>query len=390
MAEVERAALPVLRRCVKNFLINAVESRKCATMLDENESGRLILRMVLSLLAVLTLVPFGLNGYAQETPFDRLPPEQFGAAPPTDRVEGAPGEMSIRRTSCEILPTGDTRRRIVDIAVQEWGFFGFTIVDQTRVEERPQFTVGVSGVDSRRRFRRRDPVESARVADSIAGYWAVTPDGAWILDRQNAAWNGRNGVAARWRDPWSAAFVSWVMCEGGLGDRDQFRRAIAHHTYIDQAIRARDGVATGAAFVAYDVGDTAIEPGDLLCSGRRPAYQTIAERRRQIGAGARTHCDIVVKLDESDGRILAIGGNVRGSVSLKLLPAVRSQDYLRPIDGGGRPLFAHLKLQADPIELNALDDSPMIQTLPCAGDVPTQFAARSRALSAAADVADRC
>ena len=356
------------------------------------------MRMFPLVLAALALIGFGpglgLTADAQQAPFDRLPPEQFGAAPPTDRVEGAPGEMSIRRTSCEVLPTGETRRRIVDIAVQEWGFFGFTIVDQTRVEDRSQFTGGVNGVDSanaRRRFRRRDPEESARVAASIAGYWAATPDGAWILDRQNAAWSGRNGIAARWRDPWSAAFVSWVMCEGGLGDRDQFRRGIAHHTYIDQAIRARDGIATGAAFVAYDIGDAVIEPGDLLCSGRRPAYRTIEERRNQLGVGARTHCDIVVKLDESEGRILAIGGNVRGSVSLKLFPAVGEQERLRPSDQGGRPHFAHLKLQADPIGSNALGSSPMTQALPCAlDDVPAQFAARSRALSAAATVVDRC
>ena len=38
------------------------------------------------------------------------------------------------------------------------------------------------------------------------------------------------------------------MCEGGLGTANQFRRAIAHHTYIDQAIRARDLGSAEAAF----------------------------------------------------------------------------------------------------------------------------------------------
>lgn len=40
-----------------------------------------------------------------------------------------------------------------------------------------------------------------------------------------------------------------------------------------------------------------------------------------MGAGARSHCDIVVKVEEPRGRVLAIGGNVRGVVSLKELPA---------------------------------------------------------------------
>ena len=45
------------------------------------------------------------------------------------------------------------------------------------------------------------------------------------------------------------------------------------------------------------MGPAPVAPGDLLCSGRRPAYTRLAERRTQMGEGARTHCDIVVKVD---------------------------------------------------------------------------------------------
>ena len=350
-------------------------------------------------LAALAVLALALDGYARQTPLDRLPPEQFDVVPPTEHVEGTPGEMTTQRAACRVLPTGETRRRIVDVAVQEWGFFGFSIVDETNVDDRFQRPTGVRTAGSpeteapnrRRRFRRVDPEEAARVASSIGGYWAVTPDGNWVLDRQNAAWNGRNGVGARWRDPWSAAFVSWVMCEGGLGTANQFRRAIAHHTYIDQAIRARDLGSAEAAFFAYDLGEAAIEPGDLLCRGSRPAYRTIAERRRQMGVGARTHCDIVVKVDESGGRILAIGGNVRGSVSLKLLPAIREAEaYLRPSARRGRTVFAHLKLQADSIEADALDASPTILALPCALVLRTPTRLVARTLTAAGAIANRC
>ena len=172
------------------------------------------------------------------------------------------------------------------------------------------------------------------------------------------------------------------MCEAGLGATSQFQRAIAHHAYIDQAIRARDGRAPQAAFTAYDLGETAITPGDLLCSSRRPAYRTIAERRRQMGVGARSHCDIVVKVDEARERILAIGGNVRGAVSLKLLRAShKAGQPLRLLDmeEDARPIFAHLKLRADPVEANALDTSPTIKAVGCVvgpGEFPLVAAAR--------------
>ena len=299
------------------------------------------------------------GGLAQQTSFARLPGDVLDVAPPSTRVSGAPGRMTIGETSCRSVSMADLRRRIVDVAVQEWGFFGFTVVDQTIV---------VPDDDGRPRPRRRWPRLSAevsgRVAGSIAGYWAATPEGGWILDAQNEAWTGPSGIAARWRYPWSAAFVSWVMCEGGLGDEAQFKRAVAHHVYIDQAIRA--GTVDGRpAFTAYDVGMEPIAPGDLICSARRPAYRSIAERRGQMGTGARTHCDIVVKLDEPRNRILAIGGNVRGSVSLKLLPAVREPGgHLQPVPGARR-MFAHLKLRADPIDANALDRSPTMRALVC-------------------------
>jgi hypothetical protein len=289
--------------------------------------------------------------------------------------------MTIRDTSCRTVADSQVRRRIVDIAVQEWAFFGFGVVDHTRerprgAERRASGRTGGgrgSSTPSRRSFRWLNAEESARVASSIGGYWAVTPEGGWILGNQNKEWAGPDGVAARWRDPWSAAFVSWVICESGLSATSRFQRAVAHHVYIDQAIRARDDAASQAAYVAYDIGERAIEPGDLLCSGRRPAYRSLADRRRQMGTGARTHCDFVVKLDEASGRIMAIGGNVRGAVSLKLLPAVRrTGGHFTPgrDEEEDADLFAHLKLRtAGPSGADAFDHAPTIRAVACSADV---------------------
>jgi len=319
---------------------------------------------------------------AQQGTIDRLPTDVLDVRPPSARVEGAPGAMTIRATPCRTTPTSEVRRRIVEIAVQEWAFFGFSIVDRTvDGTPRPGFGRGRGG-------RRGAGGESARTAASIAGYWAAAPGGDWIIESQNDIWSDSDSGSLRWRYPWSAAFISWVMCEGGLGTADQFQRAIAHHVYIDQAIRARDGRASGAAFVAYDAGETTVEPGDLLCTGGRPAYRTLAERRRQMGQGARTHCDVVVKVDEAHARIVAIGGNVRGTVGLKLLPAERTAGGLLPMDPtqapGERVIFAHLKLGAAPIEPNAFDHSLTVDALGCA-DGPVVAAWRTAATRIALD-----
>ena len=330
-------------------------------------------RLIVPLGVALVTLAAPRGAAAQEPRFARLPADVFDVVPPSTRVHGMPGVMSVSPRACLTLPTGDTRRRIVDVAVQEWGFFGFRLAAASDTEEGDAAERGTAGaastiLDGRRGRRSRlPPAEAARVAASIAGYWAVTSEGPWIVERQNDRWNGADGITARWNAPWSAAFVSWVMCEGGLGTSAQFQRAIAHHAYIDQAIRARDDHAPQAAFVAYDLGETAIAPGDLLCSSRRPAYRTIAERRRQMGVGARSHCDIVVKVDQSGGRVLAIGGNVRGVVSLKAFPAVASfgTPLRLSVGGGDRPMFVHLKLRAGPIGADAFDTSPAVVAAGC-------------------------
>jgi hypothetical protein len=320
---------------------------------------------------------------AQQTGVERLPANVLDVRPPSARVRGVTGEMTVQSRPCR-TPSREIRRRIVDIAVQEWAFFGFRVVDRTEVVASAAASAETSGGDvpadvlgsMRRRFR-LPPEEAARVASSIAGYWAVTPEGPWIVARQNDEWRGPDGLAARWNAPWSAAFISWVMCEAGLGTTDDFRRAIAHHTYIDQAIRARDERTSYAAFVAYDTGETVITPGDLLCSSRRPVYRTIADRRRQMGIGARTHCDVVVTADETRRRILAIGGNVRGTVSLKLLRAQRETGKpLRVVDPDEdeRPIFVHLKLRADPIDADALGSSATMKAFGCVVVARTDFA----------------
>jgi hypothetical protein len=308
---------------------------------------------------------------------DRLSPDLLDVTPPTARVTGTPGTLKARPRECRTMPLAAIRRRVVDLAVQEWGFFGFSIRDEeayAAFASKQAITLaggGADGADLLRRsfFPRLSVAEATRVAPSVAGYWAVTPEATMMIARQNASW--REPDAPRRADPWSAAFISWVMCEAGLGSAARFQRAIAHHAYIDQAIRARLGAEPQAAFVAYDGGEAPIAAGDLLCASRRPVYRSLVERRRQMGVGARTHCDIVVSVDEAAGRIAAIGGNVGRAVSLKLLRAGRGANgHLQATSvDEGRPVFAHLKLRSASIEARALDATPTIEALGCTADI---------------------
>lgn len=336
------------------------------------------MRLSLLFATMLVVAPLPAPPAAAQGVPARVSADVLDVLAPSARVEGALGAMRVVERGCGAVDAPDLRRRIVDIAVQEWAFFGFPVLDRLNgARLLPGAALQARRVvfeNTTRRAPTPSAREGARVGATIAGYWAVTPEGPGIVDAQARRWAER-GAGTRWNAPWSAAFISWVMCEAGLDSRDEFHRAIAHWSYVDQAIRARDGRADEAAFVAYDVGEREVEPGDLLCTSGRPRYRDLAERRRQIGEGARSHCDIVVQVEDEGARILAIGGNVLRAVSLKVLPG-------RPgADGGvvasrtaSVPFYAHLKLRSGSIGARALEESAVLAALvggaPVPGDTP--------------------
>lgn len=325
--------------------------------------------------AALTALLIGVIATPVMAQAPRLPRDVFDVIGPGERVAGERGAVRVIQTECRVGPTHWARRRIVDVAVQEWAAFGFQTLDSGVIETRrlPDGVVAESANPARqapaiaRRALRFGTWENSSRADAaIAGYWSATPDGARVIARQNRQWSDAAGEAY-WVEPWSAAFISWVMCEAGLGDPGQFQRDISHRVYIDQAIRARDDESGEAAYVAYDAGEQPITPGDLLCNARgASSYRNLADRRRELGEYASTHCDIVVRVGED--RVNVIGGNVLEGVSLTLLPLVRDgAAHPRPVSGddvaGARTIFAHLKLRADPVEDAAMDVSPSIRAL---------------------------
>ena len=291
-----------------------------------------------------TIVLFLLTSFevsANRDLVEQLSDSGFNIRPPTNWVEGTIGQFSVRRAECTNFSGADLRQRIVDIAQNEWVFFG-----SKEYQVQAAADESLPWEERRQRRPRLNMEESVRAAQTIAGYWSTTGEGAWIIERQNEQWE-EEGLDARWQDAWSAAFISWVMCEAGIDNSAEFRHAIAHHSYIDQAIRARDGVDPHALYTAYDSGEAEVALGDLLCTGTRPVYADLEARRAQIGEGARTHCDIVVKIDSEMNTVDTIGGNVQSAVTLKTLWVTAEGRILSPVERDGRPVFAHLKLRTD-------------------------------------------
>ena len=150
------------------------------------------------------------------------------------------------------------------------------------------------------------------------GVQVIKPVGLWEDDRL-----GSERVAEYWRvldpdsglsgydcdDPWSAAFISWVMIRSGV-DPAQFTRSAAHRDYLQTIIAHTDD--PEFKLKARLPADYAPRPGDIICRGRGRHRDLTAYR--DLPADAELHCDLVAT--NANGKLESIGGNVRQSVSL--------------------------------------------------------------------------
>ena len=124
--------------------------------------------------------------------------------------------------------------------------------------------------------------------DELTAYWRAVGWGpeAWDCDV----------------DPWSAAFVSYVMKESGVN----FPANSAHSRYFMDIKENPDKYDCQTYDVQTDLDK--IQVGDILCANRGGSSKTY----RTLVRGDTTHCDVVTSPGSS---IKAIGGNVGDSVS---------------------------------------------------------------------------
>ncbi|HEV8544244.1 MAG TPA: DUF2272 domain-containing protein [Verrucomicrobiae bacterium] len=121
-------------------------------------------------------------------------------------------------------------------------------------------------------------------------------------------------ASTTWQDanPWSAAFISYVMREAGAGS--EFPYASAHAAYIRAAIDNRLNQVR-SIFQGFRLVERALELGDIIARSREHSGATYDTVRR----GMLTHCDIVTELEPASGVVRAIGGNVHQNVDRKTL-----------------------------------------------------------------------
>jgi hypothetical protein len=182
-------------------------------------------------------------------------------------------KSAVRRFT-EILEVNKMKARMVELCDQEWNTWNVP----KKVTER-----------------------KAKGKTWVKTYWKDGPKRTVSLkDLGDKKWQSKN--------PWSAAFISWIVRNAGAGDR--FLYAWKHRTYIARAVQNRlDN--NDNPFKAYRLNEVVPEPGDIVCKEREGSgatYDNITD-----GTARDTHSDIVTEV--KPGEIVTIGGNVDNAVS---------------------------------------------------------------------------
>jgi hypothetical protein len=115
-------------------------------------------------------------------------------------------------------------------------------------------------------------------------------------------------------NPWSAAFVSWVMQRAGV---PRFTLSGGHFDFV----RAARLDPAGSPYLFLDPLSASPASGDLLCYVRTSRVYGHAGVARTIDGGATglpMHCDIVVAADPTgDAKAWLVGGNVQQTVTMR-------------------------------------------------------------------------
>ena len=133
-----------------------------------------------------------------------------------------------------------------------------------------------------------------------------------MYSRLKDYWSNVGWSENRWTptsEPWSAAFISYVMKKAGAGN--DFVYNASHSKYIRDAIKNRKEN-NSKPFKAYRLSEQQAAPelGDLVCYSRE-SKTDLYDRT----SGYKSHCDIVV--NKTVDSIDVIGGNVGHTVQKK-------------------------------------------------------------------------
>lgn len=122
-------------------------------------------------------------------------------------------------------------------------------------------------------------------------------------------------------EPWSAAFISFVVRRAGY---ERFMFSGAHARYIRDAKAKRQAGDASAPFWLFRLGEHKPQVGDLICARRQEGVSF-----DHLPETFLSHCDVVMEVREQEREVRVLGGNVAQSVSMTTFQ-LDANGFVRP------------------------------------------------------------
>jgi hypothetical protein len=226
------------------------------------------------------------------------------AAARNNRFEGLTVGQTIEKFSAVYRSNEDDARALVTIAAA-----GPAVVGADPVEADPAATDSILN-------------KAVHVALTEMEVFARR-DGAVLLETQPPLSSrvleyfklvGRPDITDPTAEPWSAAFISFVMKTAGASPT-QFPISPSHSLYILTGLANRVANRMNASIIYFDRNEMAPKVGDLIGFSRTAEVRNRADMERFLPAKFfPSHTNLVV--DAAPGKIKAIGGNLSQSIRI--------------------------------------------------------------------------
>jgi GH24 family phage-related lysozyme (muramidase) len=171
------------------------------------------------------------------------------------------------------------------------------------------------------------------VTSRLQEYWKAAGLNYTAAQLQDANWQKDN--------PWSAAFISWVIKQAGGGN--SFKYSPLHMKYVSAAKQNTVNKTSDNPFWLCNVNNALPEPGDLICRNRGSSNFTFDT----VTDSGSSHSDIVVEVDYSNNKMIVIGGNKTGDTVGREEIRLTNNGLIDTSYGAQNKIFAVLKVRTD-------------------------------------------
>lgn len=148
----------------------------------------------------------------------------------------------------------------------------------------------------------------AHVLNKLTSYWTAAFNTNAQGDASSQITPAQASIFISNKDPWSAAFISFIVTQAGITSNALFVHSIRHVDFIAKSILNKENHVYGNPFWGYRINEHAPLVGDIVGRSASINYNNVVNRSTGAVRRGASHSDIVI--EKNTDHIIVVGGNL--------------------------------------------------------------------------------